>query len=148
MISPETLRRFPYFAKVEEQSLKQVAKIAQERVEPAEKRLFSEDEVADTLYIIQEGEVDIQYELGDGQMKTVDTLVQGDLLVWSALVDPYRTTTSGLARSGLKLIAIDAPKLRQLMEQDPVLGFQLMSQVTKLLAHRLERSRIQLATHG
>jgi hypothetical protein len=36
--------------------------------------------------------MDIQYTLGDGELRTVDTLVAGELMMWSALVEPYRST--------------------------------------------------------
>jgi CRP-like cAMP-binding protein len=44
-----------------------------------------------------------------------------------------------------ELVRIDAAKLRKLCEQDPLLGCRLSNQVAKLLAHRLESARGQLA---
>jgi hypothetical protein len=43
------------------------------------------------------------------------------------------------------LALIDAAKLRELCARDPRLGYQLALQVAKLLAHRLEGARVQLA---
>jgi hypothetical protein len=44
------------------------------------------------------------------------------------------------------MVSIAAAKLRGLCEADPLLGYRLMSQVAKLLAHRLEGTRLQLAS--
>lgn len=145
MVSPELLRRFSCFVGLNESLLKQIAVISEERTVPAGTRLFDEGMPATHLYVIVKGEVNIQYLLGTGEMRTVDTLVDGDLLVWSALVEPYRTTAYGTTTKDTHLIAIQADKLRQLCEENPVLGYRLMTQVAKLLAHRLEGARIQLA---
>ncbi len=145
MVSPELLRRFPCFVGLNESLLKQIAVISEERTVPAGTRLFDEGMPATHLYVIVIGEVHIQYLLGTGEMRTVDTLVDGDLLVWSALVEPYRTTAYGTTTKDTHLIGIQADKLRQLCEENPVLGYRLMTQVAKLLAHRLEGARIQLA---
>ncbi|HOA51970.1 MAG: Crp/Fnr family transcriptional regulator [Thermogutta sp.] len=145
MVSPEMLRRYSYFAKVSEETLKEIAMLAEEKSYPAGMRLFYVGDPADHLNIIVEGEVDIQYELGNGEKRTVDTLVPGDILVWSALVEPYRTTAIGTTTKPTKVIAIKAKPLRELCDKDSMLGYQLMREIAKLLASRLESARVQLA---
>jgi len=145
MISPELLRRYPYFAGIDEESLKQLAMIAEEKTVPVNTVMFREGDPASHLSIIVKGEVNIQYILGDGELRTVDTLVDGDLLLWSALVEPYKATALGTTTRETHLARIDAAKLRLLCEQEPILGYRLMTQVAKLLAHRLEGARVQLA---
>jgi CRP/FNR family transcriptional regulator, cyclic AMP receptor protein len=145
MISPQLLRRYPCFAEVSEESLKAIAMIAEEKVIPATSQLFSAGDPAHTLSLIENGEVDIQYILGDGDRCTVDTLVEGDILCWSALVEPYKATAIGVTRTAVRLITVNAPKLRELCDKDPLLGYRLMTKVAELLAHRLEGARAQLA---
>ncbi len=145
MISPEVLRRYPYFAGVSEESLRQLAMIADEKTIPANTTLFREGDPATHLSIVLKGEVNIQYLLGNGELRTVDTLVPGDLLVWSAMIAPYKMTAIGTTTKATELARIDAPKLRTLCDKDPLLGYQLAIQVAKLLAHRLEGARVQLA---
>jgi len=145
MISPEILRRYPYFASIDDESLKQLAMIAEEKSVPADSVMFREGDPASHLSVILKGEVNIQYVLGNGELRTVDTLIEGDLLMWSALVEPYRATALGTTTKPTQLVRIDAAKIRQLCEKNPMLGYRLMTQVAKLLAHRLERARVQLA---
>ncbi len=145
MISPETLRRYPYFANVGEESLKALAMIAEEKDVPAGTEMFREGDPAETLHVIVEGEVEIRYLLGTGEQRAVDTLVPGDLLCWSALIEPYKTTSIGTATKDTHLVCLDAKRVRDLCEQDPLLGFRLTRQIAKLLAVRLEGARIQLA---
>lgn len=145
MISPEVLRRYPYFAGIDEESLKQLAMIAEEKSVPANTVMFREGDPAAHLSVILKGEVNVQYALGNGELRTVDTLIDGDFLMWSALVEPYRATALGTTTRDTQLVRIDAARLRQLCEKEPLLGYRLMTQVAKLLAHRLERARVQLA---
>ncbi len=100
MISPEVLRRYPYFASIDDESLKAVAVIADEKSISAGTRIFHEADPADTLNIVVQGEVEIQYILGSGEHRTVDTLVEGDILGWSALIEPYKYTAVGTAKKG------------------------------------------------
>lgn len=146
MISPETLRRYPYFGGIGEESLKQVAMLADEVTVPAGTRMFNEGDPAGYLYLIVRGEVNIQYLLGSGELRTVDTLVGGDLLVWSAMIEPYKTTAVGITTKETHLVRISAPKLRELCDKEPLLGYRLTIQIAKLLSHRLEGARIQLAS--
>jgi CRP/FNR family cyclic AMP-dependent transcriptional regulator len=145
MISPEVLRRYPYFADVSEESLKQLAMIAEEKAIPANTVIFNEGDPAEYLSVILQGEVNIQYRLGTGELRTVDTLVAGDLLGWSALIEPYRYTAIATTTKPTQLARLDGPRLRKLCEDDPLLGYKLTTQIAKLLAHRLEGARVQLA---
>jgi len=145
MVSPELLRRFPYFAPIEEESLRQIAMIAKEVVVPASTTLFDEHDPADRMYLMVDGEVQLQYMLGSGELRTVDTVGNGELLVWSALVEPYRCTGIGTTTRESRLVAFDAVALRQLCQDRPELCVRLMTQITKLVANRLEAARVQLA---
>ena len=146
MISSETLRRYPYFANVSEERLRDVAAVAEMEQHANETVLFRENDKADRLYIIVSGEVDIQYTLGSGELRTIDTLVSGELIMWSALVEPYRSTAIGITRKDTTLVAIDGEKLRALCDVDHDLGYCILLSLTKLLANRLEGARVQLAT--
>ena len=146
MISPEVLRRFPCFAPVSEESLKAVAMMARPECLRAGRRLFGEGDPADTLGLIVDGEIDIRYLLGSGESRVVDTLIAGDILGWSALVEPHKMTGIATTRKPTRLIRIQAKPLRELCERDPLLGYRLSTQVVRLLADRLEGTRAQLAT--
>lgn len=146
MISPEALRRYPYFSTIREESLRQVAMFTEDESVAAGEQLFAEGDTADRLYVVVEGEFDLQYTLGSGELRTVDTIVPGELLMWSSLVEPYKATASAVARGPAKLLSIDAPKLRTLCEDDHDLGYRMLLSLTRLLSSRLEGARVQLAT--
>ncbi len=146
MISPEILRRYPYFAGIDEASLREIAMTAEEKPSiPAGTRVFSEGEPVKHLGLIVRGEVNIQYLLGTGEMRTVDTLVAGDLLGFSALIEPHKYTSFGTTTQQTDLVLFDASKLRDLCNRAPQLGYRLALHIAKLLADRLEGARVQLA---
>jgi CRP/FNR family transcriptional regulator, cyclic AMP receptor protein len=145
MISPEALRRYHYFATIGEESLKALAMIAEEKEVPAGTVMFQEGDAADTLHVITQGEVEIRYLLGSGEERAVDNLVGGELLCWSALIEPYKATAIGTTVKDTQLICLDAKKVRDLCDSEPLLGYQLTKEISKLLAQRLESARVQLA---
>ena len=145
MVSPEMLRRFPCFAGVGEGLLKQVAMIGEEKSIRKGDLLFREGEDATHLEIIIEGELDIQYLLGDGSYQTVDTTVAGDFTLWTSLIEPHITHSMGVARTNVRVVALDAAKLRTLMEAEPMLGYRIMSAIAGAVSHRLLGARMQIA---
>jgi CRP-like cAMP-binding protein len=146
VISPELLRRFSSFVDVDEATLRKVAMISQEVRPAAGDTLFREGDKAENFYLILEGEIDLKYAVGGDEDRTVDTLVAGDLLVWSAMVEPYTCTASGVVRKNARLIAIDGKQLRGLCETNHDLDYSMLVALTSVLATRLEGARIQLAT--
>jgi len=145
VISTDRLRRTPVFAAIGESQLRDLAMICDVEYFPSGAVIFREGDRADKMYLLVDGEVDIQYALGNGELRTVDTLVPGELMMWSALVEPFQSTGVGVARKASSAIAIDAARLRGICAEDLDLGHQLLVGVTKLLASRLQGARVQLA---
>ncbi len=145
MVSVEILRVFPYFAGVGAESLKAVAAIAEEhQLRPGEP-LFKEGDPARALFILRAGQVDIVYQQNIDQGRVVDTVVAGDLIGWSALVEPYRCTATAIPREAGRAVRIDGPAIRQLCERDHTLGYHLLKELAATLAHRLQGALVQLA---
>jgi CRP-like cAMP-binding protein len=158
MISQELLRRYPYFAGISDSCLKSVAAISEERSFKAGETVFKESgefmtqayiyekgEEASHLMILTKGQVDIVFELTHERKLTVGSLTAGDLMAISALVPPYYLTASGIAKEDGSLIQIKAPELRQLLDENPELGYRLMRGVSQALLTRLNQTRVELA---
>ncbi len=148
MISPELLRRFHCFAEVDADTLKQIAMASEEKRISAGTRVFDVGDDADELYLVEEGEVDIQYPLGNGELRTVDTVVSGELIMWSALVEPHKSTATAVVHHDAKLIAVDGARLRELCDADHELAYHLELNIAQLLVERLRGTCVQLATAG
>jgi CRP-like cAMP-binding protein len=148
MVSIEVLRSFPYFAGVSAESLKAVAAITEERAFPAGQPLFKEGEPAQALYILRAGEVDIVYQHHVDEGRVVDTVVAGDLIGWSSLVEPYRCTATAVPRAAGRAVRIDAAGIRKLCEHDHTLGYHLLKELAGTLSRRLQGALVQLAADG
>ncbi|MCJ7511417.1 MAG: Crp/Fnr family transcriptional regulator [Anaerolineales bacterium] len=160
MISPETLRRYPYFAGLPEEALKQVAMLSEQRPFKAGEHLFEESaaykagarlyekgQEAKELMILVSGEVDLVTELSGGKEAVVASLVPGDLMAESSMVEPYQLSVGGVATREGSLIVIDAVRLRNLCQSDPAVGYLVILQIARLLLDRLQSTQVQLAAN-
>src|SRR3972149_786157 len=60
MVSPELLRRFPFFAGLTDEEIKSIAMISEERKYDANTFVFREGNKAEKLFILIEGTIDIK----------------------------------------------------------------------------------------
>jgi len=145
MISPERLRRYPHCAGAPDDLLRKVAMLADEVSFTEGEHLFDEGNPATHLMFLDKGKVDIVYTLGDDRQVAVDTLIEGDTMAWSALLEPHRLTGTGLARSSGIVLRIDGEGLRRICQENPAYGLVMMTEVAKTLRDRLSATRVQLA---
>jgi CRP-like cAMP-binding protein len=158
MISPELLRKYPYFAGISPECLKSVAVLSEERTFKAgdvlfeesgefigEAKLYKKGTEASHLIVITSGEVDLTYTLGVGEPVIIGSGVAGDLLSLSALIPPYHLTASAIAKKDGGGIFIEAKGLRDLLEDNPELGFHLYKGIARALMGRLKDTRVELA---
>ena len=144
MVSPQVLRRFPGFTRALERSVRALAVISQEKTFKSGQVIFSEGDEAEELYFILEGEVDLSFDLPTGRA-VVDTLVPGDMMCWSAVVEPHQTTSAAQARSDVRVVSVNGDELMRLFERDTALAFCMSTEVARCLARRLKGAHVQLA---
>jgi CRP/FNR family cyclic AMP-dependent transcriptional regulator len=148
MVSIEVLRSFPHVAGVSSDSLKAVAAITEELAFKAGEPLFKEGDSARALYILREGQVDIVYQLQGDEGHVVDTVVGGDLIGWSSLVEPYRCTATAVPRQDGRTVRIEATGIRDLCARDQSLGYHVLKELCATLSRRLQGALVQLAVSG
>jgi len=148
MITPEILTAFPFFAGLSETELKSVSIIANKVSFKRGDLIFREDESAHTVYLLLDGWVDvvINTDAKGEQNELVTTLIPGDILGWSALVDPYVYTGSAICASPVEVIEFKGADLLGLFELDPRLCGVIMRRVCKVIADRLRSTRLQMVS--
>ncbi len=150
MISPELLRRFPFFNFMDDKQLKAVAMIANEKNFENEEDIVANDSPAEKLFFLVEGNASYYYIVTsehDPNYKReyfISDFNPGEVFGISALIDPYVFTASVRAEKGCHLIEIDASALRALCEVDTLLNSGLMHAVSKAAMERLQHTRVQL----
>lgn len=151
MVSPELLRRYPFFGPLDADQLKKVAMLAEEMDIPKGEKIFEECGEADTLYLLVSGGVELYYRSQEEfHPKTrkefhIGDINPGEIFAVSSLIEPYTLNNTAVASRDSHVIKIDAVGLRKLIEEDVNLGYKLMCQVTKTLMERLSAVRAQLA---
>lgn len=150
MVSPELLRRYPFFAPFDDNEIGDIAMISEEVYYQAGDTVFEVDQPAAALYVLVEGGVEIWYVAIDKHEQDlrkefyVSDINPGDLFGISALVEPYSYTTTALITAGTRLIKVDGPQLRDLCKLDPKLDAAVMHRIAKVAMDRLHDTRVQL----
>jgi CRP/FNR family cyclic AMP-dependent transcriptional regulator len=148
MVSPELLRRYPFFASLSEDQLKAMATIAEERTYPKDTLLVKENTSASKLALLLEGDVDLVFS-GGGEGSVVNALVgsiaPGEVYGVSSLIEPYRYISSVKATMPVKVVELDGPALRALMEVDAKLAAVLMRNISVAVLERLKYTQVELA---
>jgi len=117
MIASTILREFPFFKDFSDDQLKKLSSLAKEETYQAGTQLYSNGDVARSLYLLREGKVALFMDnyIGPGKppmQVTIDMITRGESMGWSAVVEPFLYTLSARCLEDTKLIAFDSFKLR------------------------------------
>ncbi len=140
----ELLHQFLILSDVADETLKKIEDISELKTFEASEIIYREHENSSAMYFVVSGQVDVQYLLKNGRRKTLDTCLTGDLLLWSAVIEPHKTNSIGISRAHSELLAIDGQKLLKICEEDHYFGHRLMALVASVIRRRLQASRMQL----
>jgi CRP-like cAMP-binding protein len=160
MISPEVIRRFPIFAKLGNEQIDTLAKLADQTPADPGDVLFKEGDKLDKFYLVAKGAVAIFIEVPAeeaaddiaGQLTremsmdeiVTSTVGTGDLFGTSALIPPYEATASAKALdTTCSLIAFDAKKLLEMFEEDCRFGYLMTQKAAQVLRERMRDLRIE-----
>ncbi|WP_031506227.1 cyclic nucleotide-binding domain-containing protein [Streptomyces megasporus] len=111
---------------------------------PAGARIFEEGHRADRFWVIRTGSVTLDLHVPGRRAAAVETLSPGDLLGWSWLFPPHTWHLGAEALSPVRAVEFDAARVRELCEEDPVLGRAVSMKVAEIVAHRLQSARTRL----
>jgi CRP-like cAMP-binding protein len=151
MVSPELLRRYPFFAPMGHEQLREVAMITDEISAGPDEVLFTGGGPVEALYLLLAGNVDLHYvvEAAGNPPKRKDfpvgSINPGEPLAISAVIEPYELTSTAVATVPSRLLKIDAQALRALADQDTTLCLALQKMAAKATMERLHATRVQLA---
>ncbi len=139
------LRDCAFFKELSDDELSLMTLLCHEEQHEAGSTVFSEGQPADALYVLAEGkvalEIKIQLAMGrSGRRATTEIVSPGEVFGWSALVDPYMYTMTGVCLQPIKVVVIPAAELRQILSSCPM-GLAVMKQLVGTIAGRLKNTR-------
>jgi CRP-like cAMP-binding protein len=150
MISPELLRRFPFFGFMEDAQLKAVAMIAEEATYQKDEIIVEAGKPADNFFFLIEGNtayyavVTSEHDPYYRKEYFISDFNPGEIFGISALVEPYIYSATMKSSKTSRVIQIKASSLRALCEVDAKLSCGMNSAITKAAMERLKYIRLQL----
>jgi CRP-like cAMP-binding protein len=127
----EALRAIPLFSGMSDRSIEIIADIVREASFPAGASLVREGEPGETFMVIREGSAAVD----QGGRKLRD-LGAGDFIGEIALVDGGPRTASVTAVEPVEALVLDRSGFSRLMNEFPVIRFDLVSGLTQRLRQR------------
>ncbi|MBI4770167.1 MAG: cyclic nucleotide-binding domain-containing protein [Chloroflexi bacterium] len=144
MVSPELIRRYPFFAGLTHNQVVTLARVADE-LEVAEGHVFlREGERVPYLYFVAEGEATATTELPApyGEV-ALGAIGPGEVFAWSALIPPHTATASVKASAPCRVVVIDCRKLLEVFEGDPRFGYQMMTKAAQVTRDRVSTMNME-----
>ena len=151
MISPELLRRYPFFGRFTEIQLKTLAMIGEEATLEDKQVVLEEGKPAQALFFLLEGGVDLYYTVEDPSLPTglkelaVCEINVGEPFGISALIEPHILTSTCRSSGVSRVIRFEAEALHSAISEDSQLELVLLRAMSKAALQRLHATRIQLA---
>jgi CRP-like cAMP-binding protein len=106
--------------------------------------VFREGDPADTFYVVRHGAVALELFVPERGAVAIETVHAGEVLGWSWLFAPYRWHFDARALSVVRATGFDGSCLRQKCDDDPAVGYDLMSRFAQVLIERLQWTRLRL----
>jgi CRP-like cAMP-binding protein len=145
------LKQADIFYELTTTQLELIASICEERHYQTGDVVFAENSAGDELYVIANGEVDIQVDpslIGTGQAagpRTIATLRRGQSFGEVALVDEGRRSAAARCNQhDTHLVVIPRDKLMLLCDTYPQLGYRLMRNLAADLAMKIRNTDLQV----
>jgi len=140
------LRLSDLFDGISDDQLKMLLPFCREEVYEAGATIFAEGTLCQTIYIVETGSVSLEMNLPIGRSggrgsATIGMITRGGCLGRSGLISPYVYSSTARAVERTEIIALDARIIRRWSEDNHEAGCQLMNNVAKVVASRLEHTR-------
>ena len=103
-----------------------------------------EGDVTKSMSIIVRGRIALRLRVPERGAVTILTLDPGDIVGWSAIVSPYRATTSATTLEPTELATLPAEELRAILASDAEVAAAFLPRVMETIAARVEATRDQL----
>jgi len=121
-----------------------VRPLFQPSYEPAGSEIFEQGDLAEFLYILVDGEVNIRYKPEDGPVLNVTRVHPGGVVGWSAALGNPVYTSSATCLTDCQMLRVRGQDLRQLCEQHPETGSLILERLAAVIAERLRNTHQQV----
>ena len=159
MVSPELLRRYPFFAGLTHDQVHILAMKANEESVEAGHYFFHEGDALDRLFFTIAGTIDIVVGIPDhnevqetanqilgnfvAEDVTVSNVGPGQIFAWSALIPPHISTAGAISRTSSIVVTFGREDLSEVFRNDCDFSYLMLEKVAGVIRQRLRDMRIQ-----
>jgi CRP-like cAMP-binding protein len=159
MISPEIIRRYPFFAGLSNEQIITLAEDTEEKNVKEGYVFFKENDVLKSFYLVLDGTVGIVIEIPDhdvkqtvsdqltGELKTKDivlsTVSSGNIFGFPALIPPHEANACAKAFAPCQVVEFNCTELLKEFDKDCRFGYLMTQRVAQLAVERLRDLRVE-----
>jgi len=132
------------FGSLTEEQRQQVRSLGHAESFEADTIICSQGAEARRLYLVEEGQVAVEYEPPGGARIPITVITSGGAFGWSALVRPYLLTATVMALSRTRVLGIERDALMALMRADSEMGIAVMEDIASVAASRLRSLELDM----
>ena len=118
--------------------------LAESRTFAAGDVVMRDGEPSDFLGVLLSGRLALRLRVPERGPVTILTVEPGDVVGWSALVPPYRATSTVVALADSEVANFEGTRLRAALADDDSLAAEFYPLILDAVARRLEGTRLQL----
>jgi CRP-like cAMP-binding protein len=132
----DELHRFKILKDLDFGDLDDIGRVSRVREFDIGEQLTTEGAAADELYLVLKGKVTVKVRDPDGRQVLVDEVEAGDVLGWSAAMEPYIYTASSWVTEPCEAIVVNGDGLRTLCNANRQLGYQITKGIGEVISRR------------
>ena len=145
----EVLSSFDIFAGFSDLELAEIFELCQEKSFVEGSIIFVEEETAERLFLIFEGQVSLEKKVqlgrsGSARQATVSVLGPGRVAGWSSLITPHSYTSTGVCLGPSRALVLKGQDIRHYVARNPSAGLLFMDAIASTISSRLRNSTTTL----
>jgi len=144
MTKLEVLKRCPFVRELNDEQLNLMAEMCHPEVFEVGESLSKQGRTQEKVYLIEDGLVGIYLELGPMNQRQLQSASSFEVVGWSAMLPPYRSSTTVKAVETTKVLSFTGSELVNLCETYPMIGCKVHRGLASVIAVRLHHAFTQL----
>jgi len=144
MTELEVLKKCPFVRELDDEQLSKMVEICGREVFEVGENLCRQSRTQEKVYLIEEGLVGIYLELGPMNQRQLQSASNFEVVGWSAMLPPYRCSTTVKAIETTKVLSFSGKRLLSLCDKYPEIGYKVNRGLASVIAVRLHHAFTQL----
>ncbi len=143
MVSTDFLKKTELFGPLGESQLNMLLSHSTVESFHEGKTIFRQGDMANYLYILIEGVVDLTVKTGEKvDFMTSRIEKEGAIFGMPSLIEPFRYNVTAVCLKPSKVLVIKTDPLKKKMEEDPRMGMEIMKKLVSIYFNRLNEMRL------